>query len=55
MPRIPEEQIAKELHELNRTMKDMYKLLQRFLGVQYIQKKRIIGTYENDSREEQSL
>lgn len=53
MPRVPEEQIARELHELNRTMKVICNLLQRFIGVQHIPK-RIIVT-DDDSQEKQSL
>lgn len=53
MPRAPEEQIAQELHELNRTMKVICNLLQRFIGVQHIPKQIVVT--DDDSQEKQSL
>lgn len=53
MPRVPEEQIVRELHELNRQMKVICNLLQRFIGVQHIPKQIIVT--DDDSQEKQSL
>lgn len=62
MPRVPEEQIVRELHELNRTMSDIRNMFKRFIGVQHIPKKVILTKDEDlitepidNSPEKQSL